>query len=217
MNALRRIGDIISSNVHSVLDKAEDPEKMTDLAIRRLEEAGKDLEKTIREKTAEKEDLERQISRESAAIVRWEDRARLAVRNGRDDLAREAIAEKIGMERMKDGDEKAAAALDAVITSLRSTEDNVGKRLKEMKAKSAELKARARGAKERLRANEAIRRSRDNDWAVRMDELDERIEKWEAEAWMADQEAAETNEFEAMERNEAIESELRKIREMQDA
>ena len=39
MNTFKRLGDIISSNINSLLDRAENPEKMVDFSIRKLEDS----------------------------------------------------------------------------------------------------------------------------------------------------------------------------------
>ena len=49
MNAFKRLGDIISANINSALEKAENPEKMIDLSIRKLEDTRTELRKTIAE------------------------------------------------------------------------------------------------------------------------------------------------------------------------
>ena len=50
MNVLKRISDIVSSNINSALDKMENPEKMIDLSIRELEDALLRMRTDLREK-----------------------------------------------------------------------------------------------------------------------------------------------------------------------
>ena len=51
------------------------------------------------------------------------------------------------------------------------------------------------------------------EWQVKLEELNSRIEKWEAEASIAEKETKAKPTFEEMERDEAIETELKRIKE----
>ena len=213
MNAFKRLGDIISSNINSALDKAEDPEKMIDLSIKKLEDSRCDIRAAIAEKSAEKSAYEKKLEGEREAIARWTERARLAVGKGRDDMAREAIAAKQDLEKSAKDDQNLISSLGNVLISLNETLSKIEEKLSEMKAKSAELKARARSAKERIKANEAMAKSSDAQWLRKIEELNSRIERWEAEANITAPAENKTMTFEEMEKEEAIEAELRRIKE----
>ena len=98
MNVFKRFSDIVSSNINSALDKMEDPKKMIALMIDQMEETAIDLRASIAEKSAALATLERQCAETGDSIARWSGRARLALEKGREDLAREAIAEKKALE-----------------------------------------------------------------------------------------------------------------------
>ena len=53
MNVFKRMGDIISSNVNSALDKMEDPKKMINLMITEMEDTEREIKVSIAEKSAE--------------------------------------------------------------------------------------------------------------------------------------------------------------------
>ena len=213
MNTFKRLGDIISSNINSALEKAENPEKMIDLSIKKLEDARIELKTTIAEKSAEKSVYEKKLEEEKASSERWAERARLAISRGMDDMAREAVEAKLEMDKGSKEDERTIASLESVISSLSGTLTKVESKLEEMKAKSAELKARAKSAKERIRANKAMEKASGIEWQAKLEELNSRIEKWEVEASIAEKETRAKPTFEEMERDEAIETELKRIKE----
>ena len=94
MGVFSRFMDIINSNINSLLDHAEDPEKMAKLMINEMEDtiieiktncaAAIGAENTAKRKALEVEEL----------MERWQKRAELAISKGQDDLAREALLEK---------------------------------------------------------------------------------------------------------------------------
>lgn len=213
MNTLKRIGDIISANISSALDRAEDPEKMINLSIRKLEDARTDIRKTIAGKETEKNSVKRRLSDERKAEKRWEERAQLAIIRGLDEMAREAAEAKLEIARKAERDEELLSILSSVISSLRETLGKIDERLAEMKSRSGELKARAQSARKRIRANEIMEKNTGAEWEARLEELSSRIEKWEAEADITAPSSGIRPCFESIEKEEAIENELRRIKE----
>ena len=212
MNTFKRLGDIISSNINSLLDRAENPEKMVDFSIRKLEDSRNEIKATIASKKAQKDNLQRKIIEERENMARWAERAHLAVQKGRDDMAREAIAARQELEKRIKTDEESLKSFDGAINSLETTLLKTDEKLKEMKAKSSELKARARCASERIKAHREIEKSSDSEWLRKIEELNYRIEKLECEAEISSPSPEKETTFEEMERDEAIEEELRRIK-----
>ena len=212
MNTFKRLGDIISSNINSLLDRAENPEKMVDFSIRKLEDSRNEIKATIASKKAQKDNLQRKVIEERENMARWAERAHLAVQKGRDDMAREAIAARQEQEKRIKTDEESLKSFDSAINSLETTLLKTDEKLKEMKTKSSELKARARCASERIKAHREIEKSSDSEWLRKIEELNYRIEKLECEADISSPSPEKETTFEEMERDEAIEEELRRIK-----
>ena len=174
MNVFKRFSDIVSSNINSALDKMEDPKKMIALMIDQMEETAIDLRASIAEKSAALATLERQCAETGDSIARWSGRARLALEKGREDLAREAIAEKKALESH-------LATLEGNTDTLRSI------------------------------VASPLREAEGSDFARRFEELQARIERWEAEAKAcspASTSKSTRQTFEDMEKDKAIDDEL---------
>lgn len=211
MNVFKRFSDIVSSNINSALDRMEDPAKMIALMIDKMEETAIEVRSSIAHKSAELSTIERQCHEAGRSIERWSDRARLAIAKGREDLAREAIAEKKTLEAQAATLKENAETLRTIIESLKQQLEQVEEKLGEMKAKRADLASRAEAAKEKKRTNQVLAEAGTEDFARRFEELQARIERWEAEARVctssnASKSARQT--FEEMERDKAIEDEL---------
>ena len=132
MGVFSRFKDIVSSNLNSLLDKAEDPQKLIRLMIQEMEETLVELKAGCAKAMADRKTLDRELAEAEALAATWEQRAGLAVDKGRDDLAREALAEKRRFLDRADGLHAEAAHLDALIVQAR---EDIG-RLEEKLAKA---------------------------------------------------------------------------------
>ena len=113
MNTFKRIGQIFSSNVNHALDKLENPSKIIRYSITKMEDTLAKAKESAAETRCNIKGREKALEEYNAATTRWEIRAQMAVKNGKDDLAKEAIAEK----------QRSAARAKAVeeeLTTLRS-------------------------------------------------------------------------------------------------
>mgnify|MGYP000281857468 FL=1 len=94
MGIFTRFRDIVGSNINSMLDRAEDPEKLIKLMIQEMEDTLIELKAACAGVMAESKKVERQLQGIDTRVDYWESKANLAVNKGRDDLAREALIEK---------------------------------------------------------------------------------------------------------------------------
>lgn len=215
MNVFRRMSDIISSNVNSALDKMEDPKKMINLMIDKMEETSVSIRASIAEKLAALTTLDRQIKEAEEAAGRWAERAKLALKKENDELAREAVIEKRKLEEQISALNESRSTISSITASLKEQLDQVNAKLAEMKAKRDDLVSRANAAKEKIRNNETLRESESADFARKFEELQARIERWEAEAKVSGKSAAQKTvreTFEEMETDAAVEAELEKLK-----
>ncbi|MBW1995316.1 MAG: PspA/IM30 family protein, partial [Deltaproteobacteria bacterium] len=102
MGIFTRFRDIVSSNINVMLDRAEDPEKLIKLMIREMEDTLVELKASCAGVMADSKRLARQLEDIESRIRYWEEKAGLAVRKARDDLAREALLEKRRFTARKD-------------------------------------------------------------------------------------------------------------------
>lgn len=91
MGAFSRIRYVIAANVNSLIEKAEDPEKLLRALIREMEDASEEARLAAAELLAEQQHLERLERQLSEEVAQWQRRAENAVTENRDDLARAAL------------------------------------------------------------------------------------------------------------------------------
>ena len=217
MNIFKRIGDIVSSNVNSALDKMEDPEKMIDLSIRQLEDSNDEMRVLLSEKKSEQAKIENSIKESENLATRWNERARLAVEKDLDDMAREAIGEKRKIEDTLEVERSAKSELDYLVGKLEENLTDAKGKLADLKSTSVALKARAQVAKERLKVNKKANVDETASYSRRLEELKLKIERWESEADIHHEDLKkkaerQTPSFEELEKDSAIEKELEELK-----
>ena len=214
MGIFTRFKDIVSSNINAMLDKAEDPEKLIKLMIQEMEDTLVELKASCAGSMASKKRVARSLDTIRSQVEEWEKRAELAVEKGRDDLAREALAEKRRFGEELDHMEKEVGNLDAVITQYQSDIEQLETKLGKARQKRHALIQRASQAQKRYKAQTAIRKVDSSDAFSRFEAFENRIERMEADADLVNTKAKTTleDEFVKLEGDEELEDELSEMK-----
>lgn len=217
MGIFTRFRDIVSANINSMLDKAEDPEKMIKLMIREMEDTLIELKSSCAGVIAGRKKIERKADEILAKKNLWSERAKLAVKKGQDDLAREALVEKRRYAKVADTLVREIDEHTELIHQYQEDITELENKLVNAKEKKRVLLERHRRASSKKRAQEDIRRSDSGDTMARFDKLESRIEQMEAEAELVNikQKPSLNEEFENLAEDEEIEEELAKIKKEQ--
>ena len=206
MSIFTRFKDIVNSNINSLLDKAEDPEKMLRLMIGEMEDTVIDLKTTTAARMAEAIRSEKKVDEAKATVERWQGRAELAIEKGKDDLAREALIEK------KHAQEVYERALENISSLKKSVEEGKEEiRTLEDKIKAAKDKL-ATLQREQARAHE--RRDSSVNLNARFEEMENRINRMNAynDLSKKSEEKSAEEKFSEMEKNDEIEAEIERIK-----
>ncbi|MGD2269577.1 MAG: phage shock protein PspA [Desulfobacterales bacterium] len=182
MGIFTRFRDIVSSNINSMLDRAEDPEKMIKLMIREMEDTLIELKAACAGVMAGGKKVQRQLDEMDTRAQYWEEKAALAVQKGRDDLAREALVEKRRYLRRKDALEEERDELQLLVEGYQNDIRQLEEKLKSAREKQRLLVQRHIHARKKRRAEEEIRRLDSSEAMFKFDDLESRIERMESEA-----------------------------------
>lgn len=214
MGIFTRFRDIVSSNINSMLDKAEDPEKMIKLMIHEMEDTLIELKSSCAGVIAGQKKLDRKLGDLEEKIALWAERAELAVNKGRDDLAREALLEKRRFTDAADAVKQEVKEYQALVQQYQQDITELETKLESAKEKKRVLVERHKRASNKKRAQEDIRKSVGADTMARFDKLESRIEEMEAEAELVNKYKKETveDEFDNLTTDDDIENELAKIK-----
>jgi phage shock protein A len=214
MGIFTRFRDIISSNINAILDKAEDPEKLIRLMIREMEDTLVEIKAACAGAMASSKKVQRQLDTLHDRIRYWEEKAGLAVKKGRDNLAREALVEKRRYARRMDGLESELTEHNLLIEQYQADIRQLEDKLKSARDKQRMLVQRHIHADRKRRAQEEIRRVDSSEAMLKFDELENRIERMEAEADLVNfgQKTVLEAEFDVLGADEEIEKELQAMK-----
>jgi phage shock protein A len=182
MGIFTRFRDIVSSNINAMLDRAEDPEKLIKLMIREMEDTLVELKASCAGVMANTKKFQRQVEEAESRAKYWEEKASLAVRKGRDDLAREALVEKRRYTERVEVLENEIAEHNGLIEQYQDDIRQLEERLRSAQEKQRVLVQRHIRATKSRRAQEEIRRMDSAEALFKFEELENRIERMEAEA-----------------------------------
>lgn len=216
MGIFSRFRDIVSSNINSILDRAEDPEKMVRLMIQEMEDTLIEVKSSCAGFMAEQKRTERALREALSEAEAWQARARMAVEKQRDELARSALAEK---QQYAQRAERLQAQVEQTRELVASTQGDIAQlevKLADAREKQRLIIQRRAAAVNRLNTQQKIRRADTTDAFVKFEAYENNIERLEAEADLTDSLRPKTTslreQFSQLEHSEQIEQELEKLK-----
>jgi phage shock protein A len=214
MGLFTRFTDIINANINSMLDKAEDPEKMIKLIIQEMEETLVDVRSTAAKYIAEKKTLQRQVDDTEKTIASWNTKAEISVQKGRDDLAKLALKEKYKFTEELTQLAEEMARLDEYLLAVQEDGSRLQEKLIEAKRKQASFVLRQQSAEVRLKVRAQATVHNIDEAISRFERYEQKIDRVEAqvEAYDLAQPKNLESEFRALEAEAHLEDELAQLK-----
>jgi phage shock protein A len=210
MGIFTRFSDIVNSNINSILDKAEDPEKIVRLMIQEMEDTLVEVRSAAARSIADKKDLNRKIESLDRERDDWDEKAELAMRKGREDLAKAALVEKSRVASAVDLLKEDYVAVDDGLAKLNEDIARLESKLEDAKTRQKSLLARHKTASSRLAARKKIHDYKIDDAMVRFEAYTRRIDDVEGrvEAYDLGLPKDLNHEFASLEAEESVKKEL---------
>jgi len=218
MGVFTRFRDIVSANVNSMLDKAEDPEKMVKMMVREMEDALIEVKASCAGLMATKRKIQRELREVETRAADWGRKAETAVNRGREDLAREALLEKRRHTDRAKTLQKEAEQVDGMVEQSRSDINQIEEKLKVVRERERVLVQRHKRANQRRQTERTIRKVDTADIMARFETFEHRIDHMEAEADLVNygrkngKATTVEEELSNLERDESIEKELNELK-----
>jgi phage shock protein A len=213
MGVFSRFTDIINSNINSLLDKAEDPEKMVRLIIQEMEDTLVEVRSSSAKTLADKKELSRQIGRYQKDAEQWQEKAELALSKGREDLARAALVEKKKCSESAEAMEDELTHVDEHIAKLQDEITQLQDKLADAKARQKAIIMREKTVSSRLKVKRNIDSGKVEDALSRFDRYERKIDDLEAQVEAQDLGSKSlADEIAELEGDEKIDDELAQLK-----
>lgn len=210
MGIFSRLSDIINSNLTSILDKAEDPEKMIRLMIHEMEDTLVEVRSDAARIIADRKEAQRTLGRLEEACAEWQRKAELAITKDREDLAKGALLEKAKLEETANLLAEDVGALNAALEKHEADIVKLESKLREAKAKQKSVQARNDTAQSQIKVRKTVNDRRIDDAFARYEKMERRMDGLEGEVEAFDLGKGKTlsDEIAELEAESGIEDEL---------
>lgn len=215
MGMFSRMSDIVQANLNSLLDKAEDPQKLIRLIIQEMEETLVEIRSVAARSLADKKHLERKQHNLQAQVKDWQNKAAVALKNDREDLARAALVEKGKAQSTLDAVAKEMETVNESIEKLQGDTGRLQEKLKEAKSRQKSLSIRQQSATVRLKVKTSQQVVKIDDAIAKFEHYERKIDDLESQVDAYDlvpNGNSLTTEIEQLEHDDNIEKELAALR-----
>lgn len=182
MGVFQRMKLILSSNINHLISKAENPEKILEQLIIDMREQLQEAKKEVAVTIADEKRLARQLQGERDKAAEWEKKAMLAVRGGRDDLARKALSRKAEHDQIAEGYQQSHDQQKTAADNLRTALRQLQEKIEEAQRKKNMLIARAKRAKAQQKIHDTMSGLSDTSAFDSFDRMTSKVEEIEAHA-----------------------------------
>ncbi|WP_028546509.1 PspA/IM30 family protein [Paenibacillus taiwanensis] len=215
MSLFKRLRDVTMSNVFALIEKAEDPIKMTDQYLRDMQEDLEEAERAVAQQIAIEKRFKQQYEEQEALVKKREEQAHLAVGAGNLDLARRALEEKKSAEQKMTEFKTSYDQNKVAADNLRGKLEEMRKQYTDMKNKRETLVARYNAAKAQNEINKAMAGFSSDTAMSGLKRMEDKMLQMEAQADASNELSGNArsldDEFAQLGKNQQVEDELAAI------
>ncbi len=182
MAILQRFWTMLKSNLNHLIGKAEDPEKMLNQMLLDMQEQLISAKKQVAVSIADEKRLLKQHEDQRALANDWEQKAMLAVKAGKDDLARQALERKAEHEKLANGFQEQWQLQKQAVEKLKVALGTLSEKIEDAKRKKNLLVARAKRAEAQKTITDTMSGMSNANAFDTIERMEQRIDQMEAEA-----------------------------------
>ena len=152
---MSRASLVVKAKFSKLLDRAEDPAETLDYSYQRQLELLQNVKRGIADVVTAKKRLELQETQLQQSIVKLDSQARQALATNREDLARQALERKSGLQQQLQGLDQQATQLEAQQEKLVASEKALSAKVEAFRTQKETIKAQYSAAEAQVKIGEA--------------------------------------------------------------
>lgn len=156
MGLIDRIMRVIRANLNAIVGQAEDPEKILEQTVAEMQEDMVQLRQAVAQTIATQKRTQRQAHQAQSTADEWYRRAQLALKQGNDALAREALTKRKSYQETATAMTAQLDQQNNVVVRLKKDMQTLESKIASAKTKKDMYIARARSASASARLNETL-------------------------------------------------------------
>ncbi|MBD3881355.1 PspA/IM30 family protein [Phormidium tenue FACHB-886] len=182
MGLFDRIGRVVRANLNSLVNQAEDPEKILEQVVLEMQNDLIQVRQAVAQAIATQKRTERQASQARSTAEEWYRRAQLAMEKGDENLAREALTRRQSYQDTANALQSQIQQQSTVVVQLKQNMSKLESKLSEAKTKKDMYIARARSAKASQQLNEMLDRVGTSRAMAAFERMEEKVVQLEAQS-----------------------------------
>jgi phage shock protein A len=152
---MSRASLVVKSKLSKLLDRAEDPGETLDYSYEKQLELLQNVKRGIADVVTAKKRLELQETKLQESVVKLDAQARQALAAGREDLARQALERKSGLQQQLQSLDQQTKQLEAQQEKLVASEKTLSAKVEAFRSQKETIKAQYSAAEAQVRIGEA--------------------------------------------------------------
>jgi len=180
MGLMERIGRLFRSNVNDWTAKREDPEKILEQAVYEMQENLVRMRQGVAQAIATQKRTERQAGQAHSTQEEWYRRAQMALEQGNDALAREALTKRKAYQQTSTALAEQIGQQKTLVAKLKKDMQALELKISEAKTKKDMYIARARSAEASLRLQEMLGETGDTSSLKAFEKMEDKLLELEA-------------------------------------
>jgi phage shock protein A len=156
MSVMKRVSGIVQAKANKALDKAENPVDMLDLSYEKQMENLTQVRRALADVTTAKKRLELQANELQGQAQKYQDQAKLALSQGNEDLAREALSRRAALADQLQSLGTQHQQVETQQQQLETTSQRLQSQVESFRTKKETLKASYTASKAEAGIGEAV-------------------------------------------------------------
>jgi phage shock protein A len=187
MGLWERTKTLFKARANALISKAEKPEEILEQAIVDMKRQFVEARKQVAAAMADEKRLATSVEQERRVALEWQEKAVLAVKAGRDDLGREALVRYNEHAQLAVEYEKQLTAQSAMTEKVKTSLQDLNRKIDEASRRKNLLVARARRAEAQKSIQDTMSGMSDTSAFDTFQRMEKKVDQLEAEADASEQ------------------------------